>query len=106
MDLEIQLKNLQNATPLVLSGEEICLEQAAACHRAAAEEMKREFLSAGEPVINGSALYDQMEFDPWLENTMRNIRPETVREDWAVATTFFAFRLSDGKLLGMIDVRP
>lgn len=36
---------------------------------------------------------------------MRNTRPETVREDWAVATTFFAFRLSDGKLLGMIDVR-
>ena len=47
-----------------LEEEELRLEQAAACHREAAEEMKREFFRAGEPVINGSALFDQMDFDP------------------------------------------
>ena len=52
-----------------LEEEELRLEQAAACHREAAEEMKREFFRAGEPVINGSALFDQMDFDPWLEHT-------------------------------------
>ena len=45
----------------VVEGAVIRLEQAAACHRERAEEMKREFFAAGERVINGSALYDQME---------------------------------------------
>ncbi|MCH5185941.1 MAG: GNAT family N-acetyltransferase, partial [Oscillospiraceae bacterium] len=30
---------------------------------------------------------------------------KTVRSDWAVATTFFAVRKSDRKIIGMIDVR-
>ncbi|MCH5185528.1 MAG: hypothetical protein J1F64_05315, partial [Oscillospiraceae bacterium] len=68
----------------------IRLEQAALSHREAAEEMKREFFSCGERVINGSALFDQMQFDEWLANTNRNHDPKTVRSDWAVATTFFA----------------
>ena len=85
--------------------ELILLEQAALFHKEAAEEMKQEFFDSGETVINGSALYDQMPFDEWLENTDRNHDPKTVRSDWAVATTFFAVRKSDGKMLGMIDVR-
>lgn len=85
--------------------ELIRLEQAALSHRDAAEEMKQEFFDNNENVINGSALFDQMSFDEWLENTDRNHNPETVRSDWAVATTFFAIRQSDNKLLGMIDVR-
>ena len=67
--------------------------------------MKQEFFDSGENVINGSALFDQMSFDEWLENTDRNHDPKTVRSDWAVATTFFVVRQSDGKMLGMIDVR-
>lgn len=83
----------------------IRLEQAALSHRDAAEEMKQEFFDNNENVINGSALFDQMSFDEWLENTDRNHSPETVRSDWAVATTFFAIRQFDDKILGMIDVR-
>lgn len=89
----------------VVEGAVIRLEQAAACHRERAEEMKREFFAAGERVINGSALYDQMDFDSWLENTQRNHAPETVRKDWTVATTFFAVRKADGAMIGVIDVR-
>ena len=85
--------------------ELIRLEQAALSHRDAAEEMKQEFFDNNENVINGSALFAQMSFAEWLENTDRNHNPETVRSDWAVATTFFAIRQSDNKLLGMIDVR-
>ena len=88
-----------------IEDDQICLEQAALFHKEAAEEMKKEFFDRGETVINGSALYDQLSFDEWLENTDLNHNPETVRSDWAVATTFFAIRLSDGKMLGMIDVR-
>ena len=88
-----------------IEDDQICLEQAALFHKEAAEEMKKEFFDRGETVINGSALYDQLSFDEWLENTDRNHDPETARSDWAVATTFFALRQSDGKMLGMIDVR-
>ena len=64
-----------------IEDELIRLEQAALSHRDAAEEMKQEFFDSGETVINGSALYDQMFFDEWLENTDRNHDPATVRSD-------------------------
>lgn len=104
-DLQKQIKNLKEAPLMILEGKKIRLEQAAKCHREEAEKMKQEFFQCGEPVINGSALFDQMEFGLWLENVNLNRNPKTVREDWAVATTFFAFRQSDGQMVGMVDVR-
>ncbi len=83
----------------------LILEEATEKHREAALTMKQEFLDAGETVMNGSALLDQMEFDEWLANCARNSDPETVRDDWAVASTYFAVRTSDGAVVGMIDVR-
>ena len=83
---------------IILEDDNIRLEQAAKLHKPEAEKMKQEFFDCGETVINGSALFDQMEFDPWLINVDRNHDPNTVREDWAVATTFFAVRKSDGKI--------
>lgn len=83
----------------------LILEQACEKHREAALDLKREFLEAGETVMNGSALLDQMEFDEWLANCNRNSSSETVRDNWAVASTFFAVRSSDGAVVGMIDVR-
>ncbi|MFQ7293164.1 MAG: hypothetical protein ACLRQ0_13170 [Monoglobales bacterium] len=73
---------------IILEDDNIRLEQAAKLHKSEAEKMKQEFFDCGETVINGSALFDQMEFDPWLINVDRNHDPNTVREDWAVATTF------------------
>lgn len=103
---EVQyIYHMQGEAQTVLNHDVIRLEQAARYHRKAAEEMKQEFFQHGETVINGSALFDQLPFDAWLQNTNRNHHPETVRSDWAVATTFFAVRQSDEKLLGMIDVR-
>ena len=90
---------------IVLADDVIRLEQASSQHKADAEAMKAEFIKHGEQVIHGSALYDQMPFDQWLENTNRNHDPATVRPDWTVSTTFFAVRQADGCMLGMIDVR-
>ncbi len=95
----------QNRPALILNGDLLRLEQAAPCHRAAAEEMKREFFSRGETVINGSALFDQLDFDSWLDHVRRSYSPETVSGDWAVSTAFFAVRQADGGMIGMIDVR-
>ena len=83
----------------------LILEEASEKHREAALAFKQEFFDAGETVINGSALLDQMDFDEWLANCIRNSDPATVRDDWAVASTFFAVRPSDGAVVGMIDIR-
>ena len=85
---------------MIIENETICLEQAAASHQTEAERMKQEFFDFGETIINGSALFDQMLFPEWLVNTNRNHDPNTVRKDWAVATTFFAFVNLTEKWLG------
>ncbi len=74
-------------------------------HKSSAEEFKREFYSHGEYIIYGSALLDQMEYDDWLLNTIRNSRPETVRPDWVVADTFFAISKNSSRIIGIIDIR-
>lgn len=71
-------------------------------HKEAAEEMKLEFLAGGE-TMNGCALLDQMEYMDWLENTRNNSCSETVRDDWVVASTFFAF-LNYAKSIGLSKV--
>ncbi len=99
------MNNLKNENIITLEDDIIRLEQASQSHKSEAEKMRQEFFDCGEKVINGSALFDQMEFDDWLKSVNRNHNPETVSKDWAVATTFFAVRKADRKILGMIDVR-
>ena len=74
-------------------------------HKKLAEEYKQEFFQQHELTINGSALLDQMDYNEWLLNTENNSRSETVRSDWVVATTYFAVRKFDNKIIGMIDIR-
>lgn len=70
-----------------------------------AEAFKHEFFENEETVINGSALYDQMSFKNWLIHTQNSAKPETVSKDWVVTDSFFAVRKSDGRIVGIIDVR-
>lgn len=85
--------------------QQVLLEFPTIKHKEQAEAMKQEFFDANEPIINGSALLDQMDYDAWLENTIRNSNPATAREDWVPATTFFAVRKSDKKIIGIVDIR-
>lgn len=66
---------------------------------------KNEFFQAGERVINGSALLDQMDYEEWLENIRRNGESQTVREDWVVSSTFLAVREQDQRIVGIVDLR-
>lgn len=84
---------------------EIELQFPTSHHKMGAEDFKNEFFKMQENVINGSALLDQMEYDEWLINTINNSQANTVRSDWVVATTFFAIRKCDKKIIGMIDIR-
>ncbi|MBT9777563.1 GNAT family N-acetyltransferase [Clostridium sp. MCC353] len=85
--------------------DELELVKPLEAHKQAAEEMKQEFFDNGEPVINGSALFDQMEYSKWLEQIRLNSDPQTVSESWVPASTFFAVRKGDGRIVGMIDIR-
>ncbi len=70
-----------------------------------ADAFKNSFFTEGEFVINGSALFDHLEYFEWLEINEANRSEATVRADWVPATTFFALRESDEKIVGIIDIR-
>ena len=74
-------------------------------HQAAAENFKNEFFEMQEHEINGSAMLDQMEYEQWLTHNTNNRYENTVSCGWVVATTFFAVRRCDHKIIGMIDLR-
>lgn len=85
--------------------EKLILQKPAAAMEAAALDYKREFFQAGETVIHGDAMLDSMEYGPWLKQTMDNWEKETVHDNWVQSSTFFAVRKSDGKIIGMLDIR-
>jgi len=84
---------------------EIVLELPTADHESRANQFKEEFFLHNEPVINGSALFDQMDYKEWLEYTTKNRNPDIVSKEWVTASTFFGVRKSDLKIVGMIDIR-
>ena len=85
LELELQLPTLQ--------------------HKIAAEDFKNEFLEMQEPVIYGSALFDQMDYDQWFVHNTNNRHESTVTIGWVAATTLFAVRKQDLKIVGIIDIR-
>jgi predicted acetyltransferase len=85
--------------------EDIVLEMPTIQHEMMANQFKEEFFEHNEQIINGSALLDKMDYREWLNNIERNNIPETVRNDWVAATTYFAVRKSDNKIIGIIDIR-
>lgn len=84
---------------------EIELQLPVLAHEEAAKDFINEFFEAKEKIVNGSAMLDQMDYKSWLTQTVSNRLEETVKNGWVSATTFFAVRKCDGKIIGMIDIR-
>jgi predicted acetyltransferase len=84
---------------------ELELQLPALGHKKAAEDFKKEFFDNHETVINGSALLDQLNYEEWLEYNIKNRNKSTASPNWVPATTFFAFRKQDNKIVGIIDIR-
>ncbi len=72
--------------------------------KVAVMEFKQEYLDAGS-AMDGTAGLMNRDFDEWLEQNIRNRNKETVAPGLVPATTYLSVRISDNKLIGMIDVR-
>ncbi len=67
-------------------------------------EFKQEYLDAGS-AMDGTAGLISRDFDEWLEQCIRNRNKDTVAPGLVPATTYLSVRVSDNKLIGMIDIR-
>ena len=74
-------------------------------HEAIISDFIKEHIKNSEFEIHGGALVEKVDYDVWLEQLANNSDKSTVGKDWVVASTFLAIRKSDGKLIGMIDIR-
>jgi predicted acetyltransferase len=75
-------------------------------HERAALEYRQEHFDNGEMLLHGSSLFDIIEsYNLWLDHLKANASPATVQEGWVVSSTFFGIRESDGRIVGMIDIR-
>lgn len=75
-------------------------------HKEEALAYREEHFQHGEKIIYGSELFDKTEsYEEWLTCVTRNTDPATVNENWVVTDTFFAVRKSDGRIVGIIDLR-
>ena len=86
--------------------EEIRLVKPISELRKEALEYRQEHFDFGEQVINGSELFDKIDsYDEWLEKIVANASIETVDSNWVLTDTFFAVRVSDNKIVGIVDLR-
>ena len=85
---------------------DICLVRPTLEHKEEALAYREEHFRHGEKIIYGSELFDKTEsYEEWLTCVTRNTDPATVNENWVVTDTFFAVRKSDGRIVGIIDLR-
>lgn len=69
-------------------------------------EYRKEHFDYGEKIINGSELFDKIDnYEEWLNKITLNSNEETVDPNWVITDTFFAIRLADKKIIGIIDLR-
>lgn len=88
-----------------LTNGKIILELPVAADEAGAADYIAEHIAHGELTSHGTGgLFDEP-YHRWLAMTLGNMRPETVRPGLVTATTFFARRIEDGRIIGMIQVR-
>lgn len=84
----------------------LCLVRPTMEYKEKALEYRGEHFAQGENTIYGSELFDKTEsYEQWLSSVTRNTDPKTVDENWVVTDTFFVVRKSDGRIIGMIDLR-
>jgi len=75
-------------------------------HEMLALDYMKEHEANNEFDLHGGALLEKAEsFSAWLKQLADNSDKATVYKDWVLSSTFFAIRKSDGKIVGMADIR-
>lgn len=67
-------------------------------------DYKREFIENGESMDGTAGLRNAETFEEWYSTFCDNLTEETVRDGLVPATTYMAIA-TDGRLIGMIDIR-
>lgn len=69
-------------------------------------EYKEEHIKNGENKIHACSRWDKTDdYDEWLNVLQEHTSFETIKDNWTVHTNFLGVRKSDGKIIGMIDIR-
>ncbi|EJO5349161.1 GNAT family N-acetyltransferase [Clostridium botulinum] len=68
-------------------------------------DYKKEFEINHDSMDGTAGLQVSKNFHQWLSMVMDNLKKETVRNGFVPSSTYLAVRLSDNKLIGMIDIR-
>lgn len=86
--------------------EKITLVSPTKAYESAVLEYKQEHTNNGEPLLHGSSKLDFVaNYDSWLDHLKANSDEKTVQPGWVVSSTFLGVRESDGRIVGMIDIR-
>lgn len=68
-------------------------------------EYKKEFIDNSDSMDGTAGLRDMDMVEEWIDAIEDNSREETVRPGLVPASTFIVIRISDSKIIGMIDIR-
>ena len=68
-------------------------------------DYQSEFKSNNERIHGSAGLTEATSFDEWLSALKDNEKIETLRPGRVLATTYFAQRIDDGRIVGIIDIR-
>lgn len=69
------------------------------------QSYKKEFEINNDSMDGTAGLKNAVSFDEWFLNIIKNSKKETVREGLVPSHTYLAVRLSDNRVVGMIDIR-
>ena len=69
------------------------------------ESFRKEFLDSGDSMDGTSSLRKFEDISQWLEHLKRNENADTCEPGWEPTTQYLCIRKSDGRLVGMVDVR-
>ena len=90
----------------MVSGDKLQLVKPTLSLKNEALNYRQEHFDYKEYVINGSELFDKIQsYEEWLEKVTANSKSETADPNWVLTDTFFVIRLSDSKIVGIVDLR-
>jgi predicted acetyltransferase len=68
-------------------------------------EYKDEFETNGDSMDGTAGLRNFKSFEEWVDAIIDNSKEDTVRDGLVPASTYLAVRVSDNRIIGMIDIR-